>query len=85
MTVHTHVRACLLQVLLAYPNAVGCASVSAVKQETEAVLQVRTDSGCNGVSIGSTVTLTSDERAPQLHTTPAAAACSCSLKVPQLP
>ena len=27
--------------LLAYPLAVGCASVSAVKQETEAVLQVR--------------------------------------------
>ena len=26
--------------LLAYPLAVGCASVSAVKQETEAVLQV---------------------------------------------
>ena len=28
--------------LLAYPLAVGCASVSAVKQETEAVLQVNT-------------------------------------------
>ncbi len=27
--------------LLAYPLAVGCASVAAVKQETEAVLQVR--------------------------------------------
>ena len=27
-------------VLLAYPLAVGCASITAVKQETEAVLQV---------------------------------------------
>lgn len=29
------------EVLLAYPLVVGCASVAAVKQETEAVLQVR--------------------------------------------
>ena len=47
MGVNTDVPLCLPQVLLAYPNAVGCASVSAVKQETEAVLQVQTDCCCN--------------------------------------
>ena len=35
--------------LLAYPLAVGCASVSAVKQETEAVLQVGSGLHTSGV------------------------------------
>jgi hypothetical protein len=77
------VRACLLQVLLAYPNAVGCASVSAVKQETEAVLQVQPEIGCDHAN-GKHACVVSIECALQ-HATTAAAACSCSLGVPQLP
>lgn len=52
------VPVCLPQVLLAYPNAVGCASVSAVKQETEAVLQVRLPIGCTVHGTPGTLTVT---------------------------